>query len=157
MNHLETLAVEWFEYNDYIVKKNTKVGPRPNGGWEGELDIVAYHPQSKHFIHIEASMGVESWAEREKKFAKKFKLGRKYIPQIFPWIRAKKILDQWAIIPASNINHDTIGGGKVVPLKDFIKEITDSVRERGHVLESAIPEHFPLLRTIQFAIDWGGV
>jgi hypothetical protein len=42
MNHLEQLASEWLEYNDYIVRGSIPVGPRPQGGYEGELDVVGF-------------------------------------------------------------------------------------------------------------------
>ena len=41
MNHLEGLIAEWLENTGYIVAQNHKVGRRPKGGWDGELDIIA--------------------------------------------------------------------------------------------------------------------
>ena len=38
VNFLEELVAEWLEFNDYIVKRNERVGRRPQGGHEGELE-----------------------------------------------------------------------------------------------------------------------
>lgn len=43
-NHLEDLTAEWLEFNGYFVRKSDPVGKRDQGGWEGELDVVAVHP-----------------------------------------------------------------------------------------------------------------
>ncbi len=37
MNFIESLIAEWLAYNGYFVRRNVKVGRRPEGGWEGEL------------------------------------------------------------------------------------------------------------------------
>ena len=42
---------------------NIKVGKRATGGYEGKLDIVAFHPVSRKIVHIETSMGAESWGK----------------------------------------------------------------------------------------------
>jgi len=144
-----------YEFKDYIVKKNTKVDPRAQGGWKGEIDIVAYHPQTENLIHIETSMQVTTWANREIIFTRKFQIGREYIPQIFPWIETTTNIEQWAVIPAADTNHPTIGGGKVVPAWKLRQQITNDVREIGPWQHNAIPEQFPLLRTIQFTVNWG--
>lgn len=154
MNHLEQLISEWLEIQDYIVKKNTKVGRLEHGGWEGELDIVAYDPITERLLHIEASIGVVTWAKREEIFSKKFRIGKTFIPKILTWIKTTEI-EQWAVIPASDTYHKTIGGGKVIPVWKLHREIADFIRERRPVLQSAVPEHFPLLRTVQFTVNWG--
>jgi hypothetical protein len=49
MNHLEALAAEWLNYNHYFVRSGVKVGKRARGGWDGELDVVAFHPSANIF------------------------------------------------------------------------------------------------------------
>jgi len=44
-NYLEQLLVEWYEYQGYFVRNNVLVGKRNQGGYETELDIVAFHPE----------------------------------------------------------------------------------------------------------------
>lgn len=76
MNHLEQLVAEWYEYRGYFVRRNVQVGPRTKGGYECELDVVAFHPAQNHLVHIEPSMDADSWTKREKRYAKKFSAGR---------------------------------------------------------------------------------
>ncbi len=40
VNHLEQLVAEWLQFNGYYVRVSVQVGPRPKGGFEGELDVV---------------------------------------------------------------------------------------------------------------------
>lgn len=61
MNVLEELVSEWYEYQGYFVRRDIKVGKKATGGYEGKLDIVAFHPVSRKIVHIETSMGAESW------------------------------------------------------------------------------------------------
>jgi len=76
-NHLEQLLAEWYEYKGYIVKRNLQVGKRKKGGFECELDIVAFHPELKHLVHLEPSLDADSWAVREQRFSKKFAAEKK--------------------------------------------------------------------------------
>ena len=46
MNHLEQLVAEWLQYRGYFVRVSVPVGARPNGGFEGELDVVGLHLRS---------------------------------------------------------------------------------------------------------------
>ena len=73
-NFLEQLASEWYEFRGYFVRRNVHVGRRARGGWECELDVVAFNPKSKHLIHLEPSMDALHWDKREARFCKKFKL-----------------------------------------------------------------------------------
>ena len=56
VNHLEQLVAEWYEYQGYFVRKNVLVGKRAKGGYECELDIVAFNPATKKLVHIEPSL-----------------------------------------------------------------------------------------------------
>lgn len=42
MNFLEQLAGEWFTYKGYFVRTNIKRNKRSKGGWDNELDVLAY-------------------------------------------------------------------------------------------------------------------
>ena len=55
-NYLEQLVAEWYEYQGYFIRRNVMVGKLPGGGYEGELDIVAFHPEKKHLLHIEPTL-----------------------------------------------------------------------------------------------------
>src|SRR5437764_13234533 len=56
MSHLEDLLCEYYDWQGYIVRRNVKVGRLSHGGWEGELDIVAYHPKTRDLVHLEPSI-----------------------------------------------------------------------------------------------------
>ena len=98
MNHLETLVREYLEWRGYLVRSNEKVNPLRHGGYEMELDIVGYEPHGKSVVHYEPSIDGYSWEKREKRFHKKFSLGRKYIPtEVFPWLPPDVQIQQIAI------------------------------------------------------------
>jgi len=152
-NHLEQLVAEWLGYKGYFVRTNVKVGRLSHGGFEGELDITAYHPTDEHLIHIETSIDSHPWERREYRFQKKFQSGQKYIiPDIFPWLPQDQHCDQWAVLAASDVNHSEIGGGKVVTIKKLYRMIAEDVMAAGNPRKNAIPEQFPLLRTMQYTL-----
>ncbi len=155
-NHLEQLIAEWLEFQGYFVQRNIRVGKLAKGGYEGELDVVGYHPGKKHLMHIEASVDAHNWAEREKRFKKKFDAGKKYIhSQLFPWLSEDTQLEQWAVLWASDMNHKQVGGGRVVPLWELYQIISKDVCKAGSPVGHAISEQFSLLRTMQYTLYWG--
>ncbi len=149
-NYLEQLVAEWYEYQGYFVRRNVLVGKRSKGGYECELDVVALHPSQQHLVHIEPSMDANSWAERERRYKKKFVAGRKYIPQIFAGMPKPQDIDQIALLVfASKKNRQTLGGGTILLANELIETIFSSLT--GQRIESkAIPEHLAILRTFQF-------
>lgn len=162
MNHLEQLASEWYEYRGYFVRRNVFVGARTKGGYECELDVIAYHPGIRHLVQIEASMDAHTWEKREQRFAKKFEAGRKYIPELFSGIEIPKDIVQIPLLGfGSNKNVKKLAGKTIVTASDLLVEITGELSEK-RVAKAAVPEQFPLLRTIQFvcehrqAIGWSG-
>jgi len=153
-NHLEQLISEWLEYKGYFVRTNVKVGKLSHGGFEGELDIVAYHPVENHLIHVEPSIDAHTWLKREERFKKKFDAGKKYIIlEIFPWLPHNKVFEQWAVLWGSNRNHKYVGGGKVIPIWEMYRIIAKEISLINPV-GKAIPEQYSLLRTIQYTLHW---
>ncbi|MCX6350835.1 MAG: hypothetical protein NTX03_03125 [Bacteroidetes bacterium] len=150
MNHLEELIAEWYDYQGYFVKRNIKVGPRERGGYDGELDVVAFHPKTKHLIHLEISSDTISWAEREIKFKRNFDLGKIEIPKLFIGIDIPNDIDQRAVFLLGAKSRDTVGGGKLEMISDYMTIIKHGIKEKS-VERSAIPEKYPLLRTLQLA------
>ncbi len=148
MNHLENLIRQYYEWQGYIVRSNIKVGKLAHGGWEGELDVVAFHPETKHLIHLEPSIDANPWDIREKRFTKKFNAGEKYIRnEVFPWVSKDIPIEQVAVLITST--HKELGGGKVKSIDEFTHEVVSEVEKQGKMRKNAIPEHFDLLRTIQ--------
>lgn len=131
-NHLEQLVAEWLEFNGYFVRRNVKVGKRLQGGHAGELDVVGYHPIDNHLLHIEPSIDAHTWARREARFKKKFDAGKKYIiSEIFPWLPHNNRFEQWAVLWASDKNHQEVGGGKVVPIRKLYQMIANDIVAHG--------------------------
>ncbi|WP_141454708.1 hypothetical protein [Pseudoxanthomonas sp. z9] len=152
MNHLEQLVAEWYEFRGYFVRRNVAVGKRLNGGYDCELDVVAFCPTRHHLVHLEPSMDANPWAVREKRYAKKFEAGRKHIPGLFGNnIALPDTIEQIAVLGfASNANVKTLGGGLIKTTAELLAEITTEIAPRK-IATAAVPEQYPLLRTIQFA------
>jgi hypothetical protein len=154
INFLEQLAAEWYEFRGYFVRRNVRVGPRPNGGHECELDVVAFHPKKRHLVQIEPSMDADSWAQREQRYAKKFTAGKKYIPGLFAGLDLPLEIEQIALLVfGSAQGRSGLGGGKLLMIGDFMNEIRNEIRAR-RVESAAIPEQYQLLRTLQFAATY---
>lgn len=152
MSHLENLVAEFLDWEGFLLKKNIKVGRRSRGGWEMELDVVGYHPDQKRLVHYEPSIDADSWAKRQDRYAKKFQAGRKYIfEHIFPWLENEIELEQYAIFTSHPKDRDEIAGGRVISIDEFVKIVRDEVIKEGIMGKNAIPEQYPLLRTIQLS------
>lgn len=163
-NFLEELVAEWLEYNGYFVKRNERVGPLPTGGYKGELDVVAFKPKIKHLIHVEATTDTDSWENRESRFRDKFALGDEYIKDLFEGLTIPDEIEKKVLFAyVSNTNHETVGGGKVVPAKDYLLEILREFKKQAFLwrtvpgsLWRTVPEKYPILRVLQMvAYDWG--
>jgi hypothetical protein len=153
-NFLEQLVSEWYEYQGYFVRRNVPVGKRSRGGYECELDIVAFDAVKRHLVHIEPSMDAESWTQRELRFGKKFDAGLKYIPGLFPGLDLPEEIEQIAIFAfASRTNHPTLAGRQVLLVSDLMREIMEDLSDKK-IASAAVPEHHPILRTLQFVVEY---
>lgn len=150
-NHLEDLVAEWYEFNGFFVRRNVQVGPRARGGYDRELDVVAFHPGTRKLVHIEPSLDAAGWAQREERYGLKFQAGREHIPQLFAGLDVPDEIEQIALLVfASTAKHKTLGGGRIVLIGDFMRTIQSGLA--GHSVESkSVPEQFPLLRSLLFA------
>ena len=117
-----------------------------------ELDIVGYHPQLRDLVHYEPSIDAQSWSIREARFAKKFAAGRKYIHTVlFPWLPADTHLRQIAILVSHPKGRDTVAGAELVSIDEFVQTVRNEVLACGAAQSAAIPEQYPLLRTLQLS------
>lgn len=149
-NFLEELLSEWYQYQGYFVRINTPVAKRKNGGYDCELDVVAFSPAKKHLVHIEASMDSMSWLKREARFLKKFRAGDQYIPSLFPGLTIPKDIEKIALLEfASKKTFTSVGGGKIVLVHEFLRTIFEDLKDKA-VKNRAISESFLLLRAFQF-------
>jgi hypothetical protein len=149
-NHLEDLTAEWLEFNGYFVRKSVLVGKRDKGGWEGELDVVAVHPATKHLLHIECSLDAHTWDKRETRFTAKFERGRRYIGDLFAGLGIENEPDQVALLGLGGGPRTHIGGARIVWVADLVADILAKLSTRRFD-KSAVPSTLPLLRTMQLA------
>lgn len=149
-NYLEQLVAEWYEYQGYFVRKNVMVGKLPKGGYEGELDIIAFSPIKNHLIHIEPSMDAHSWERREARYKKKFDLGRAHIPTLFEGFKLPKTIEQIALLGfASKATHTKLAGGSILLVSELLEQIFKELKGKN-IYTNAVSENMPLLRTLQF-------
>jgi hypothetical protein len=156
VNYLEQLIAEWYEYKGYFVRRNVLVGKLPMGGFECELDVVAFNPATSHLLHIEPSMDADSWENRERRYTKKFEAGRKYIREIFKGLDLPQEIEQVAVLVfASKQNHTTLGGGRLVMAYELLEDIFRDLKGRS-LASNAIPEQLSILRSFQFVTEYRG-
>lgn len=130
------------------------MGKRVAGGYEGELDVVAFHPKTKHLIHIEPSMDTNNWQKCEDRYSKKFAAGRKFIPALFDGLDLPEEIEQIALfVYASDANHKTVGGGQVMIVNELLCEIIEELKSKS-IKASMIPEHLTILRSLQFVAHY---
>ena len=115
-----------------------------------ELDIVGYHPRSRSLVHYEPSIDASSWEKREARYLKKFEAGKKYIhSDIFSWLPPETPLQQIAVFISHPKGRDQLAGGTIVSIDELVAEIRAKVVACGTMASNAVPEQYPLLRTIQ--------
>lgn len=154
MSHLENLISEYYNWKGYLVKRNIKVGKLSHGGWEMELDVIAFDPHTGHLIHLEPSIDAHSWAKREERFTKKFTSARKYIlSEVFTWLDSNIEIEQVAVLISHPKGRDFLAGAKIVSIDELLAEIRRNVVACGIVAKNAIPEQYPLLRTLQLSYN----
>lgn len=158
MNYLEQLVCEYLDWQGYTVKNNIHVGKLPRGGYTMELDVVAFNHKTNHLLHIETSMDANSWPVRLERYAKKFTSGREYIFQeVFPWLDNIEI-DQVAIFTSRDVNNRFTAGGRVIAMDDLAAIIRHKIEAGQNMATGAIPERYPILRSLQLLIKgFGGV
>lgn len=152
MNFLESLVAEWYEYSGYFVRSNPRARKRQKGGWDVELDVLAYSPSDQRLIHIETSSDANSWQERKDRFLKKkFILSREEYESLIGSSINK--IERIAIVGWSSTKTDLSWGEdiKVLLIPQLLEEITTKLRANSP-LKQAVPESFPLLRAIQMAL-----
>lgn len=150
MSHLESLVVEYLEWQGYLVRKNIRVGRLKHGGWEIELDVIGFHPHSGDLVHYEPSVDAHKWEIREARYAKKFGAATKHIlSEVFSWLPKETNIRHIAIFPTHPKGRDEISGGKIQSIDELVAEIREKILACGFASRNAIPENYPLLRMMQ--------
>jgi len=152
LTHLEQLIAEYYDWLGFLVKSNVKVGKRAMGGYDMELDIIAYHPGDKRLVHVEASLDAHSRSKREKRYIKKFHMGEKYIlSEVFTWLPPGTSIERVAIFP-SIAGKQTLAEARLQSIDGFMQQVKGEILKGRVMAKEAIPEQYPLLRTIQLAL-----
>ena len=156
MTFLEQLVAEWYEYEGCFVRSNVRARKRAKGGWDVELDVLAYDPSNNTLLHVETSGGADSWAERKRKFlTKKFILTREEYEAIIG--RKVNKIRKIAIVAYARSTKANLNWGQnieVVLIPDFMKQIAEKLRSQ-HPMHEAVPEGFPILRAVQTVLAYG--
>ena len=154
MNFLESLAAEWFEYSGYFVRTNVRTRKRKKGGYDCELDVLAYMPSTKELIHVETSGDSASWANREKRFrSKKFVFKRNEYAKLLgaPISTVRRI----AIVGQCKTTKNPLDWGdgiEVWLIPRFLGDVAEELRKKNYMSEG-VPEGYPILRTIQWVVN----
>lgn len=154
MNFLETLAREWYEYNGYFCRTNIRFGALAHGGHMGEMDVVAYHPKTKEFIHLECSTDSWSWEKKKEVFTRKFKNAQSFYDEKFPFEKEKvrKIAITAFQYPKHNAEQKMNFGNRVeiIIVPDFITKIALELSKKDPWKIGINESSYPLLRSIQY-------
>lgn len=111
---------------------------------------MAVHLVKKHMLHVECSLDADSISKREDRFAAKFDRGRRFKESVFPGLQLPDTLEQVVVHQFPNKGRRSMGGGRLVTVKELIHEIYDGLRGTSPS-SGAVPSNFPLLRTLQLA------
>ena len=156
MNFLESLAAEYYEYIGYYVRSNIKTRKRSMGGWDVELDVLAFMPRTKELLHIETSGDALSWPKRQERFeTKKFILENSEYEEIVGAEVAN--IRKIAIVGFQKATQADLAwrnGIEVILLPTFFKEIAEKLQTK-HPMKEAVPEGMPLLRSMQMVLWYG--
>lgn len=154
MNFLEELVAEWYEYSGYFVRRNLKFGKLTKGGYTGEIDIAAFDPAERTLVHIEVSSDTYSWKKRTQRFRKKFADAAKHYDEVLPFEKTgvqKKAIVGFAKQPRSK--PDFGKDVEIVSVRDFVDQVSKHLKSKD-VDRDVVPEGFPLLRAMQFALHY---
>ena len=157
MNFLESLVAEWYEYREYFVRSNVRTRERgKKGGYDVELDVLAFSPKDQSLVHIETSSDANSWRERKERFLKKkFILTHDEYEDLVLKSKIKTIkkiaIVGWNYKTKSDLNWRDDIEVKLIP--NLLEEITAKLKKTSPS-KHVVPENYPLLRTIQIMIEF---
>ncbi len=138
------------------MRTNVRARKRSAGGWDMELDVLAYQPSTQSLFHVETSGDADSWAERKKRFLeKKFVLSKSEYEEMLdsPIADIRRLaIVSWAASTKADL--DWGEGVEVLTIPTFLAQITSTLKDRDFMTES-VPEGYPILRTIQMVIQIG--
>lgn len=163
MNFLEELVSEWYEYQRYFIIRNRTLNILPGGGYEGEIDILAYNPNNDEVIHIETSSDSKDWSARIKTFKEKFRWTIEEYRNVFGLPLSVTQINKMAVVSFSanprgdtKIRFERETGATLITVPKLLTMIVNSLK---NTLQTGltIPENLHMLRAIQLAMRHGGL
>ena len=159
LNFLEQIVAEWFNLKGYFVKTNLRFGRiRRGGGYKGEMDVIAFHPQTRELVHVEVSTSAAKWENICKTIRRKFESAEQHYDEMFQFPRHSTrriaIGGFGYVAPAWVKERLGESGVTLESVPEFFRKVTANIQDRP-VAKSAIPETLPLLRAIQFVLHFG--
>ncbi|WP_297453939.1 hypothetical protein [Persephonella sp.] len=156
-NFLEELIYEYLDFKGCFVKRNIKLRKREKGGFDREIDILALDTRNCIVYHIETSFATnKSWDQTIENFKrKKFDIKKKEYAQLVGLEAHEIQIVKVAIllnVPKQKEKRDLFEKetkSKLYSIKEIMEEIKSPITSKDP-LKEAIPEKYPLLRTIQF-------
>ena len=152
MNFLEELVAEWLQQNGWLVSKNVRYGPRPEGGYVGEADLIAFHPDGGEYLHVETSQAAPSKAKLAKKFRDQFRKAKRFYPEMLSGISGevfKLAIGGWTKEPA-----DPGESIEAMTIPQFVERVSNELLSE-EVWTRVTPERFALLRAMELALRYG--
>ena len=149
LNTFEQLISEWYEIQGYFLRRNV-VGKKQRDGWEGELDVVAFHPVKQHIVHIEAAINASSLTALRSRLQKQFTAGQKYLSKLYEGIEPLPHMEQIFLSYRAWDNLELPEGVKILTIGELLMQIRDYLKPRG-IRDYVVPQTFPLLRVLHYA------
>jgi hypothetical protein len=153
MNFLERLVADWYGHQGYLVQTNMRFGKRTNGGYDGEMDVLAVNLKNRSLVHVETSSDADSWDERRERVIRKFKnVEKHYLSDSGLEFKVTRL----AVVGARKPKKQPIAidGIEVISIDELMRRIKEYVGRLNPASE-AVPEGFGYLRAIQFAVWFG--
>jgi hypothetical protein len=114
------------------------------------MDVVAFEPERKTVVHLETSFDADSWEKRRRKFHKKFEIAPGHYRSVFRnfnFETVRKVAVVGLTKPRKVVNFDD--DIDVLSIQELMREIIQGIP--ADPLKKAVPESYPLLRSLQFA------
>ena len=72
---------------------------------------------------------------------------------VFPWLDPSTPVERIAVLVSHPKDRDKLCGAKIQSIDEFMFQVKEQVAACGKMAKNAIPEQYPLLRTIQLTIQ----
>ncbi len=158
LNFLEQVVAEWFNFKGYFVKTNIRFGKGSHGGVEGEMDVIAFCPKTKEFVHVEASTSAASWTKQCAAIEKKFDSAGQHYDDMFEFLRSPTrriaIAGFGRVAPARPKERLGESGIMLESIPELFRKIIADLQDQP-VAKGTIPENLTILRSIQIVLHCG--